>query len=139
MVPSEEVSLKVEMNAESPVYHDKNGLESIVLNLLTNAWKYTSQDKKITLKTHEEDGCVVISVRDNGIGIPEKEVNRIFDPFYRVDSRLTGKGQGAGLGLAIVDHLVRAHSGTVFVKTEEGEGSQFLVSLPVASTEKPGS
>ena len=139
MVSSEEVRFKVEMRTDSPVYHDKRGLGSIVLNLLTNAWKYTGQKKEIILRAHEENDCVVIGVRDNGIGIPEKEVTRIFEPFYRVDSKLTGKAQGAGLGLAIVNHLVRAHSGTVFVKTEEGKGSQFLVSLPIASTEKSGS
>ena len=122
-----------------PVQANQHRLVQVLANLLTNAWKYTGQKKEIILRAHEENDCVVIGVRDNGIGIPEKEVTRIFEPFYRVDSKLTGKAQGAGLGLAIVNHLVRAHSGTVFVKTEEGEGSQFLVSLPIASTEEPTS
>ncbi len=136
MISTDEVSFKVEMSAESPVYHDKRGLGSIVLNLLTNAWKYTGPNKKITLETHEENDRVVIGVKDNGIGIPGDEVKRIFEPFYRVDSRLTGKAQGAGLGLAIVNYLVQAHSGTVFVNSEEGAGSLFLVSLPIASKER---
>jgi signal transduction histidine kinase len=71
-------------------------------------------------------------VADNGIGIPKREVGRIFEPFYRIDSNRRGKG-GAGLGLAIVRHQVLAHKGEVYVESEEGVGSRFSARFPVAT------
>ncbi len=132
MVAPEEVDFVVEIDTAAPCHHDKRGLSSIILNLLTNACKYTGDDKKITLTVKDEADSVVASVADNGIGIPEPELKKIFDPFYRVDSHLRSKAQGAGLGLAIVNHLVQAHSGSIVVDTEEGRGSKFIVYLPKA-------
>ena len=131
MTTQEEVDFTLDISSQTPVWHNKRGIGSIVLNLLFNAWKYTGEDKKISLEVKDDAGCVIISVIDNGIGISEKEVPRIFEPFYRVDSRLRGRSPGAGLGLAIVSHLVHAHAGSLLVDSKEGEGSKFHISLPI--------
>ncbi len=132
MIAPEEVDFVLDIDTQAACHHDKRGLSSILLNLLTNACKYTGDNKKITLKIKDGGNRIVIRVKDNGIGIPEKELKKIFDPFYRVDSRLKSKAQGAGLGLAIVSHMVQAHSGIITVDTKEGQGSTFIVSLPQA-------
>jgi two-component system phosphate regulon sensor histidine kinase PhoR len=135
MIAVDDVDFSVEIDTKLPIQHSQLGINSIIINLLTNASKYTGDRKKISLSVTDEDNAVVVRVEDNGIGIPEKELKRIFDPFYRVDSNLGGKAAGAGLGLAIVNHLVITHSGTISISTTEGEGSVFLVSLPKASEE----
>jgi two-component system phosphate regulon sensor histidine kinase PhoR len=121
------------------VLHDRAGIGSVVLNLLTNAYKYTADDREISLEVDEIEDQVRIRVRDNGIGIPEDQVQQILQPFHRVDSRLRGKAPGAGLGLAIVSHLVNAHRGALHIDTQEGEGSTFQVLLPLTEngTETP--
>jgi signal transduction histidine kinase len=130
MTAPDEVDFAVEITSDAPVLHDKRALHSILLNLLINALKYTGNDKRIRLEVQDEGDQVVLRVEDNGIGIPARELKRIFYPFYRADSSLKGKASGAGLGLAIVNHLVRAHGGVLSVDSREGEGSLFIVSLP---------
>jgi two-component system phosphate regulon sensor histidine kinase PhoR len=137
MILPEQMDFSMKIDTKAPVLHDKRGLSSIVINLLTNASKYTGEEKKISISVQDEESHVVIGVQDNGIGIPEKELKRIFDPFYRVDSHLKSKASGAGLGLAIVNHLVVAHFGTISVDTTEGEGSLFLISLPKHESTAP--
>ncbi len=132
-----EVDFSVEMESSTPIVHDRQGISAIVLNLLINAYKYTRAEKVISVSLHDRDGKVVIAVEDNGIGIPQRELGRIFDPFYRVDSRLRGKSSGVGLGLAIVRHLVQVHSGEVHVESNEGQGSRFSVCLPVGPPKEP--
>lgn len=132
MIPPGEVSFAVEVTSDRPVRHDGRAVEEMVLNLLVNAYKYTGSDKQITLTVADVGEAVEIAVEDNGIGVSGSEVGKIFDPFYRVDSRLGGKASGAGLGLAIVRHAARGHEGEVYVESEQGEGSRFSVMLPVA-------
>jgi signal transduction histidine kinase len=79
----------------------------------------------------------VITVRDNGIGIPRTALKKIFEPFYRVDTGLRSKAPGAGLGLAIVRHLVKLHGGEIFVESETGQGSLFTVRLPAVGEDGP--
>jgi two-component system, OmpR family, phosphate regulon sensor histidine kinase PhoR len=133
MLPPGEVDFEVQNTSESPVLHDKNGLESMMLNLLTNAYKYTGADKRITLEVTDEKDTVIVAVIDNGVGIPEREHGRIFDPFYRVESGRGGKASGAGLGLAIVRHMALVHRGQVFVESAAGKGSRFSIHLPMAT------
>jgi two-component system phosphate regulon sensor histidine kinase PhoR len=130
MLAPGEVDLAIKIDSVAPVNHDQHGISTVVLNLLINAYKYTRQDKQISVGVKDQDGQVVISVEDNGIGIAAKEVLLVFDPFYRVDTRLRGESTGAGLGLAIVRHLVKTHKGEVLVESREGQGSSFSVLLP---------
>jgi two-component system, OmpR family, phosphate regulon sensor histidine kinase PhoR len=127
-----EAGPECDIRTQVKIPHDKQAIVSIVLNLLINAYKYTGPDKAIRLAAADLDGWVEIAVEDNGIGIPPREVGRIFDPFYRVDATLKGKSSGAGLGLAIVRHHVLSHRGQVYVDSAPGKGSRFSVRFPVA-------
>lgn len=135
LVTPEEADFKVDLKSRRPVLHDRHGISTVVLNLLINAYKYTGNEKRISLSVEDREDQVVLVVQDNGIGIPARELRRIFGPFYRVDSRLRGQASGAGLGLAIVQHQVRGHRGRVTVESTEGEGSRFTVTLPAVKDE----
>jgi two-component system, OmpR family, phosphate regulon sensor histidine kinase PhoR len=114
------------------VQADPDALVTVLLNLLENAHKYTREDKRICLRAYCEGSHVVFAVEDNGIGIATREHKRIFRRFYQVDRRLTRETGGCGLGLTIVDFIVRAHGGLVRVRSELGGGSAFHVMLPCA-------
>jgi len=137
MTPPAEAGLSVDIGTTLPVLHDRRAIGEIVLNLLVNAYKYTGQDKHIRLNAFDEDGRVVITVWDNGIGIPRPALKKIFEPFYRVDTGLRSKAPGAGLGLAIVRHLVRMHAGEISVESETGQGSLFTIRLPAVREDGP--
>ncbi len=137
MTPPAEAGLSVEIETALPVRHDRRAIGEIVLNLLINAYKYTGQSKQIHLKAFDEDGRAVITVRDNGIGIPRPALKKIFEPFYRVDNGLRSKAPGAGLGLAIVRHLLKLHAGEISVESETGQGSLFTIRLPAVREDGP--
>ena len=133
MVVPGEVELDVELASVLPVRHDRDALNRIVLNLLVNAYKYTGGEKRIRVAVHDRGNDVEITVEDNGIGIPASDLEHVFDPFFRVDSRAPGGAAGAGLGLAIVRQLVHLHGGEARASSEPGRGSVFTVTLPAAS------
>lgn len=133
MVAHREVQVDSRLESTSLVRHDPAAICTLVLNLLTNAYKYTLTDKKVAVRTSDRNGLAVIEVEDNGIGIPQREQRRIFDPFYRVDQKIRSKASGTGLGLAIVRYLVQAHGGEIDVESTRGQGSRFIVSLPVVN------
>ncbi len=136
MVEPGEVDLRVSIECDNPVLHDADGMGSLLLNLLVNAYKYSGSDKRIAVTVEELGDHVEISVKDNGIGIPKDRVGRIFDPFYQIDPGSRGGPSGVGLGLAIVRHQARSHSGEVYIESEEGVGSRFSVRLPRAIAAK---
>lgn len=107
-------------------------LATVLINLLDNACKYTSGDKRIAARVHAETGCVCFEVEDNGIGLAPAETRKIFDRFYQVDQSLTRQHGGCGLGLSIVKFIVEAHDGKVEVQSDPGKGSTFRVRIPVA-------
>jgi signal transduction histidine kinase len=109
---------------------DSDALEEAVLNLLSNALKYSTLRKEVRVSLFERHHHVVIEVADKGIGIPESELGNIFDRFYRVRDDRTRQVGGAGLGLALVKHIVDAHHGTLSVKSKVGKGSTFTIRLP---------
>ena len=109
---------------------DSDLLERAVSNLVDNAIKYTPEGGRIRLAARAEPGTVRIAVEDNGIGIPEAELPRIFERFYRVDKSRSRELGGTGLGLAIVKHVVQLHGGRVEVRSRPGEGSCFTLVLP---------
>ena len=114
-----------------PVPADEEKLRQVLSNLLVNSLKFTSVEGAITMSAHTEGGSAIVSVTDNGAGIPEVQLPHIFERFYKVDrSRRDG---GTGLGLAIVKHIVQAHGGEVWVESREGGGSTFSFRLPLSS------
>lgn len=111
---------------------DRDAITTVLINLLDNACKYTADDKRIELALFADAGDVCFSVSDNGIGLTRRQIRRIFDSFYQVDSSLARTTEGCGLGLSIVRFIVNAHKGRIDVESRPGEGSTFTVRLPVA-------
>ena len=138
MLPPGEAAFQVKIDTRLPVNHDPNGVHSVIINLLTNAFKYTGEKKEISLSVKDLEDRVEIVVADNGVGIPPNEVKRIFEPFHRSEPGSGRGATGSGLGLAIVDFMVKAHSGTILVESSVGEWSRFTVTLPVAVGEETG-
>jgi len=112
-----------------PVFVDEDAMVDAIVNLLSNAYKYGGEPRKIEVGAAATGGKVRIWVRDNGRGIPFSEHKRIFEKFYRVDDRLSREREGSGLGLAIVEHIVRAHGGRVELDSAPGRGSTFRIVL----------
>ncbi len=117
------------------VWADEEAVEQILDNLLDNALKYTPEGGHIRVGWGEEDGQAWVRVADDGIGIPEADLPRIFERFYRVDKARSRQMGGTGLGLAIVKHLSQAMKGTVQASSRVGRGATFTVRLPRAGDE----
>lgn len=115
-----------------PILSDEDSLLQIMINLLDNAVKYTPDGGKINITLDETSDQVVITVADNGVGIAENELERIFERFYRVDRARGGEISGTGLGLAMVKHLVKGLEGKMTVDSELGKGTTFRVYIPKA-------
>ena len=118
---------------------DRRQLVAAVQSLVENAINYTGAGGTVLVAAHREDDSICIEVADTGIGIPTRDLDRIFERFYRVDrgrGRATG---GTGLGLAIVRHVVQNHGGTVDVESEEGRGSTFRLLLPAVNASSASS
>lgn len=101
------------------------------MNLAINALKFTDPGGLVRLSARVEGETLVYEVSDNGVGIPEEAIGRIFDRFYQVDSSSTRRHDGSGLGLAIAKQIVELHGGTLTVVSELGAGSCFSVRLPI--------
>ena len=104
----------------------------VLLNLISNAIKFTAPGGRVEIECRPEAEVVRLSVRDSGTGIPPERLNDIFDPFVQVDPDLTRNRQGAGLGLAISRELARAMDGDIVVESNVGVGSTFTLVLPAA-------
>ncbi|RIW29714.1 PAS domain-containing protein [Bacillus salacetis] len=109
---------------------DSYRIKQVFINLIGNALTYTPKGGEVSVYISRTASSVVIEVRDNGIGIEEKEIPRIFERFYRVDKARSRDSGGTGLGLAIVKHLIEAHGGTIEVESKVKEGTAFTVTLP---------
>jgi len=109
---------------------DPDALTTALVNLLDNAWKYSENTKHIILRAGAQNGHIVFSVEDNGVGIALREQKRIFRRFYQVDQRLSRQGGGCGLGLSIVQFVATAHHGRASVESNPGRGSTFSISIP---------
>lgn len=133
------ISLEIGDIEDATVIGDRDQLITAVHNLVENAVNYSPERTKVSIVTKRVGDIIEISVTDQGIGIADSELNRIFERFYRVDparSRLTG---GTGLGLSIVKHVALNHGGDVKVWSKEGVGSTFTLQLPVALDEEGSS
>lgn len=109
---------------------DADSIERIILNLLSNAIKFTEKDGNILVEMDSDDTWVTIKVKDNGIGIPDKFKNVVFDRFVQGDKSLNRRKEGSGIGLALVKSLVEFHSGTIEINKEYKDGTEFILKLP---------
>ncbi len=119
-----------------PAFVDRDMWEKIVLNLLSNAFKFTLEGR-IVVTLGEDDGRIVLDVRDTGSGIPEQELPRLFERFHRVEGTRGRTYEGSGIGLALVRELVHLHGGTIAAQSEPGKGTRFTVRLPKGSSHLP--
>lgn len=120
-----------------PVKVDREAIARSLLNLVNNAIKYSSSEKYLSVSLYRENGSIKLDVVDHGIGIPRAEQSRIFDKFYRVCDPLHHESKGSGLGLSLVQHIVRAHGGEVAVESTPGKGSKFSIVLPLGPEARP--
>lgn len=112
------------------VYADKDGIERVVLNILTNSIKYTEEGGTIKIYVGFVYNDAYIKIIDNGIGIPEKDLERIFERFYRVDKARTRKMGGTGLGLSIAKEILDKNSGRIDIKSKVGKGTEVVITIP---------
>jgi signal transduction histidine kinase len=128
---SEGFQLDMRLDDDLPLISaDGDAVEQAILNLLTNAMKYSGDSRRIELALEREDGNAAISVSDRGIGIRPSEQRRIFESFHRGDSPAVEEIPGTGLGLTLVEHIATAHGGAVEVESSPGEGSTFTLRIP---------
>lgn len=112
------------------VYADKDGIERVVINILTNSIKYTQQEGTIKIYVGFVYNDAYIKIIDNGIGIPEQDLNRIFERFYRVDKSRTREMGGTGLGLSIAKEILDRNKGSIDIKSKVGEGTEVVIRIP---------
>jgi two-component system sensor histidine kinase VicK len=111
---------------------DKDRIEQVIVNILSNAIKYTPEKGKISVSLSLEEDNIIVKVADTGIGIPKEDLPRLFERFYRVDKARSRMLGGTGLGLSIARQIVEAHKGKIRIQSEYGQGTQVFISLPVA-------
>lgn len=130
MVVTDEVEFSFLTDSRLCVRHDVRALSGVVLNLLTNAYKYTGKTKQIRVEIRDDGDQVVIDVTDNGVGLTPAEAKRVFQPFYRAAGEDGREASGVGLGLSVARHLVDRHQGALTVRSEKGKGATFSIHLP---------
>jgi two-component system phosphate regulon sensor histidine kinase PhoR len=131
----EQTDPQAELPAEA--HADRRAVEQVLTNLLDNAAKYTNAGGHIEVQLTAAGDRIAVEVRDDGIGIPERDLPRIFERFYRVEKARSRDLGGTGLGLSIVKHLVQAMDGEIFVQSELGRGTTFRFTLPKAQPTPP--
>lgn len=125
------ISLLLSKKYDKPIYvvADKFRIRQVLVNLITNSIKYGKENGKTTINISSYDDDVIIEVSDNGMGIEEKHLPRLFERFYRIDKGRSREQGGTGLGLAIVKHILEAHHKSIQVESEVGKGTKFTFSL----------
>jgi signal transduction histidine kinase len=130
-----ERSLAIDVQLPSSAPHvrgDALRLQQIFWNILTNAVKFTPNGGRVTVKVSRDDHSAIVDIEDTGVGIDPAFLTRVFEPFTQQDQSLTRVVQGLGLGLAIAQHLVQLHNGTITAHSEgRGRGARFRVTLPL--------
>ena len=127
------ITISLDVSEALPkVMGDRDRVEQVMVNLLDNAIKYTPVDGSVSVSVGRGAGEVRVDITDTGLGIPTKDIPRIFERFYRVDKARSREMGGTGLGLAIVKHIIQVHNGRVWVESEPGRGSTFSFTLKPA-------
>ncbi|WP_312470707.1 cell wall metabolism sensor histidine kinase WalK [Neobacillus sp.] len=115
---------------------DEDKMTQVLYNIISNALKYSPEGGQVTFSIKEEEDKIIVSVSDQGVGIPKENIGKIFDRFYRVDKARTRKLGGTGLGLAIAKEMVNVHGGAIWVTSKEGKGTKISFSLPYERSEE---
>lgn len=123
--------IKFRAEEKARIYADKTKIKQVFVNIISNAIKYTPEEGRITITLKKDSGFAVISIVDDGIGIPKQDVGRVFERFYRVDKGRSRQQGGTGLGLSIAQDIVHAHDGEIKAKSQLGKGSEFIIKLPL--------
>ena len=129
------LSISVDIPEGLFIYADRNGFHDIFINLLSNAFKFTSDGGQIKIIASRKNNYILHEIRDTGMGIPNDKIDKIFEEFYQVEG---GKHGGTGLGLAITKRLVEEHGGKIWVESKLGEGSSFYFTLPLSLEDEDG-
>ena len=123
--------ITLEVNGDSAeIEGNRSYITELLINLTDNAVKYNNDGGNVWVKVYDRENEVVISVKDNGIGIGAADQSRIFERFYRVDKSRSKETGGTGLGLSIVKHIVSYHHGSINIKSELNKGTEIIVALP---------
>ena len=135
---TQEADVSLELNLEEGLWVRAtwDDLYQVLFNLVENGMKYNLPGGMVLLSAHGEDDTVVITVEDDGVGIPQEDLDKIFQRFYRVDKARSRAAGGTGLGLSIVEDTVHRHGGTVRAERREPEGTCFTVTLPIWEEEE---
>ena len=128
---SKNISLSIGSDKSIQIIGDSDKFKQMLINLVDNAIKYSENGDSVYMGYEQKDDMCVIWVEDTGAGIPEKHIARLFERFYRVDKARSRAKGGTGLGLAIVKHIVLSFGGSIEVKSSVGEGSKFIVYIPI--------
>ena len=131
LAEDKKISLRCDASADVDVRGSRARLKQVVVNLVDNAIKYTSEGGEVQVTVNTSDGKAILEVTDTGVGIPAESLPQIFERFYRADKARTRKLGGTGLGLSIVKSICKAHGGEVMVESIDGRGSRFRVELPL--------
>ena len=128
----ERIEIRKHFDPDIPsVAIDKDAFSRCLNNLLDNAIKFSPKSKSVDIYLQKKSGFIIISVEDQGIGIPKEDLDRIFDRFFQSRSSNQLSEKGTGLGLALVKHTIEAHGGRITVKSSPGQGSIFTIFLPL--------
>ncbi|MBU0560863.1 MAG: HAMP domain-containing histidine kinase [Bacteroidetes bacterium] len=114
---------------------DKDAIAEALINLISNAIKYSRERKKITVSTEFKDSYACLKVEDEGIGISKENIKLVFDEYYQIKKGKSNRTRGAGIGLAVVKHIMDAHKGKIQVESEVGKGSSFYLLFPLRENE----
>lgn len=125
------ISFQFNFEVES-LFIDYNLFEQVMINLIDNAYKYSVPNGVVQISTRQESGVHILEISDNGIGIPDDQLHRIFERFFRVDSSRSSEIVGTGLGLAIVKHIIQKHEGKIRALNHERGGTSFIITLPLS-------
>ncbi len=125
-----DINIDVSFDGDLIILGDYYQLKHVMINLIDNAIKFNVKQGKVEINAIEDNGQIQVCIKDTGIGIPEDKLAKVFDKLYQIESDTNRKYGGTGIGLTISKHIIEGHGGSIWVKSEEGEGSTFCFNLP---------
>ena len=127
----ENITLRAKIAKLPEITADKHRIIQVLSNLINNAIKFTPAKGKVTIEAEKQKNSVLVKIKDTGIGIAEKDLKKIFEPFFQVDSSYTRKYKGSGLGLSVCKGIIEQHNGKIWAESKLGKGSTFYLTLPL--------